>query len=260
MQQIQSNSGQQEYTIAFKSIRAAKNFAVFFLILSLLLQIGGTVVVHFTELMDEQVVAQAAAPPAPAADSKDVSIPPATQPDAKAGAEASPAGSVKYPWDNFEFTTPEICRVALTYGLPASRFIALVLGLMLVLMVMFAVKLSLVERIGGAAGFMSAFNWSLILLMMLIPWRQLLGSSLSCGALFNFTELAKGHTALGQAPEMIDQIFFYARFLAYPCAALLTWMIIQTKFARGLRVMKMRANESEAVAARVNPQVYPAQG
>jgi len=257
MRQIQANQGRPEYATAFRSIRSAKNLAAFLLILALLLQIGGTVVLHFTDLLDEAVAAAPAAKtgaepataPKPAPETKPA---PDTKPAAKADAATEPSG--------FKFDDPiAIAKVAMQYGMPASRFGALVLGLLLVLMVMFAVKLALIERIGGVAGFISAFNWSLILLMMLVPWRPILGSSLSCGALFTYSELVNANAALGQTPEMVDQVFFYGRFLAYPSLALLICMIIQSKFAKGFAAVKFRGQESEAMSARVNPQVYPPQ-
>jgi hypothetical protein len=271
MEQIRSTAGKPEYAVAFRSIKSAKNFASMLIILALLLQIGGVVVVHFVRLLDEPVAGEPviqkaeAAQPAGKPTAKVVSKAVATAaeaPDAKVenkaavetAAKTPAAGTTKYSWDDLDLTAPGISRLVLKYGLPASRFAVLVLGLMLVLMVMFAVKLSLVERVGGVAGFMSAFNWSLILLMMLIPWRPILGSSMSCGALFTFSELMKADAALGQTPVLLDQIIFYARFLGYPGFALLVCLIVQSKFSRGFAVAKFKANEAEAVASRIGRQ------
>ncbi len=285
MEQIRSNAGKPEYAVAFRSIKSAKNLAAGLIILALLLQIGGVVVVHFARLLDEpgaggpvtektegepiekaaaKFVSESVATAADTPDEKSDAQPgdktaakTETEAEAKTAAATPEAGATKYPWDDLDLTVPGISKLVLKYGLPASRFAALVLGLMLVLMVMFAVKLSLVERVGGVAGFMSAFNWSLILLMMLIPWRPILDSSLSCGALFTFSELMQADAALGQTPVMLDQIFFYARFLGYPGLALLVCLIVQAKFSRGYAVAKFKANEAEAIAARIGRQEYP---
>ena len=211
MEQIQQAQRRGEYAIAFRSIRAAKNLAATLIILCILGQIGATVAVHFVKVLDEPA---AAAVPADKADDSDSSI----------DLEAIKLG-------------------LLEFGLPGMRFAALVLCLLLVLMIMFAVKLSLVERVGGVAGFISSFNWSLILLLMLVPWKPILDSSLSCGALFNFGELKAANSALGQSSDQIDQVLFYARFIAYPCLALLTCVIVQVKFARGYSAVDFGLDE-----------------
>ena len=228
MEQISQTTRRPEYAIAFRSIRAAKNLAATFIILCILLQIGAAIAVHFAKVLDEPAVAAV----------------PATQP----GAEPVVESASTQPADP-EFDVAAISRIAMEFGLPASRFAALPLCLLLVLMVMFAVKLSLVERIGGVGGFMGAFNWSLILLMMLIPWRPILDSSLSCGALFNFTELIRADSALGDTPSQTDQVFFYARFIAYPCVALFTCLVVQAKFARGYSAADFRLDENKQGSA-----------
>jgi len=238
VEQIQQAQHRAEYAIAFRSIRAAKNFAATLIILCILTQIGATLAVHFARVLD--ALPTAATPTAAR-----------TLPAAEAGAEPAtqPADS------DVDFAA--ICSVLLKYGLPGMRFAALVLCLLLVLMVMFAVKLSLVERIGGVAGFMSAFNWSLILLMMLVPWQQILSSSLSCGALFNFNELTRADSALGETPGQLDQLLFYARFIAYPCVALFTCLIVQMKFAKGYSAADFKLDETKQHTVLVAPMVSP---
>ena len=237
MEQIQQTTRRSEYAIAFRSIRAAKNLAATLIILCILAQIGATLAVHFARVFDELPIAASPTPQTlPAGE---------TAPEPAAEPTTRPSDSdVKF---------AAICRVLMEFGLPGTRFAALVLCLLLVLMVMFAVKLSLVERIGGVAGFMSAFNWSLILLMMLVPWRPILSSSLSCGALFSFTELTSADSALGKTPSQIDQVFFYARFIAYPCVAMFTCLLVQTKFAKGFSAADFKLDESRQNMVMVAP-------
>ncbi|MDP7288936.1 MAG: hypothetical protein QGH94_13185 [Phycisphaerae bacterium] len=251
MEQIHSQSGRSEFAVAFGSIRAAKNLAAGLIILALLLQIGGMAAVHFARLLDEPAGSVVAVPKG------DAAAPAAKGDEAAPAAATKPAGdaaaaSAAKPKSEKEYDVAGIARVVLQYGLPASRFAVLALGLLLVLMIMFAVKLSLIERVGGVGGFISSFNWSLILLMMLIPWRQILNSSISCGALFNYTELMNADAALGQTPATFDQAYFYARYLAYPCVALLTCLIVQAKFAKGYSEVKFQVAEADAIAARIS--------
>ena len=35
--------------------------------------------------------------------------------------------------------------------------------------------------------------------------------------------------------ELFDRIVFYARFIAYPAAALLIWLIVMLKFSKGYK-------------------------
>jgi len=201
--------------VAFRSIRTCKNFAAGIVAICILSQIGGTAAVHFAGVLEEAPAqAQVAATQAQVAAEGGA----ATQPDTAAAGPES------------------IWRQALRWGLPATRFAAVVACVLLVVMVMFAVTLSLVERVGGVAGFIAAFNWSVILLLMLVPWKPILGSSLSCGALFNLAELETAHCGLGEAPDLVSQAMFYGRFGAYPIVALLVSLIVQFKFARGYSV------------------------
>jgi hypothetical protein len=214
-QQIPQQTPQRsECADAFRSIRAAKNITATLIVICILAQIGATLAVHFARVLDDTPIS--ATPTSQTEPTDEPVAEPATRPAATSDTEFA-----------------ALTEVLMKFGLPAARFAALVLCLLLVLMVMFAVKLSLVERVGGVAGFMSAFNWSLILLVMLIPWQQILSSSISCGALFNLSELTSADTALGKAPSQIEQVVFYARFIAYPCVALLTCLIVQAKFAKG---------------------------
>ncbi|MBT3199334.1 MAG: hypothetical protein HN350_05410 [Phycisphaerales bacterium] len=222
MEQLYPTARRPEYAIAFRSLRASKNLAAGLIILCLLLQIGSTIAVHFARLLDEPA---AAAPVAETA--------PATQPAKTADAE--------------QYDVPAIARLVMEHGLPIAQFASMVLCLLLVLMVMFAVKISLIERIGGVGGFMGSFNWSLILLMMLIPWRPIMGGDMFCGAMFNFDELMAAQKLMCQAPDQIAQGFFYARFIAYPCAALLACLFVQGKFAKGYAAVDFHLGESTAV-------------
>ena len=237
MEQIQQAPRGAEYALAFRSIRAAKNLSSALIIICILVQIGATVALHFARVIDK-----APAPATPVARTL-----PADKTDAKTAAE--PTTQAADSDSDVQFAS--ICRTLMKYGLPGTRFAALVLCLMLVLMVMFAVKLSLVERIGGVAGFMSAFNWSLILLIMLVPWRPILESSLSCGALFNLDELTRADLILGKSTDQLDQVFFYARFIAYPCVALFTCLIVQIKFAKGYSAADFKVDEIKQGAAPV---------
>ena len=136
----------------------------------------------------------------------------------------------------------------INWSLASTKFIALVSALLLMLTVMFSVKVSLVGRVGATAGFLGAFFWSLVLLAMLVPWQQMIGSAMACGATFNLQQLAeRGHLvrkAWGATEESATAgrwVVYYLRFLVYPVMAFFVQMIVLAKFSRGFRPLRAGA-------------------
>ncbi len=134
---------------------------------------------------------------------------------------------------------------ALVFATAATKFLAVVCGLLLMLTVMFGVKVSLVGQVGETRGFLGAFFWSLVLLAMLVPWQQILYTSLASGATFNLSQLREGaelaRAKLGASEETVTiwrQIHYFARFLAYPIVAMFMVLLVAMKFKRGFRPLK----------------------
>jgi len=214
----QYDIGSSHCLAAFRSVRAGKNVFMFILAGMILLQLAGFVLVNFVGVIDE--VEAAPIGPGLHATTQEVRQ--------QAEARAQAAGRATQ-W-----------QVMLRWVFPATRFLAFVMGVLAVLTLMFAVKLSLLGRLGGIPGFMSAFLWSLILLATVTPWQQLLNGALACGALYNLKELVTSaervKASWGAADaDLLDWIFYYARFIAYPVIALLIWLVVMTKFARGYK-------------------------
>ena len=138
----------------------------------------------------------------------------------------------------------EVVSVALA----ATKFVAVVSAGLLMLTLMFAVKVSLIGGVGATAGFLGAFFWSLILLAILVPWQQTIGSALASGATFNMSQLLSRvwgvRVGLGgeeATAGFLRQGIYYARFLAYPIVTLLVQVLVLLKFARGVRPLKQNA-------------------
>jgi len=214
----QYDIGPSEYVAAFRSVKAGKNVFMFILAGTILLQLAGFILVDLAGVIDE--VQAAPADVRPAATSQEIRE--------QAEAHAVAAGRATQ-W-----------QVILKWVFPATKFLAFASCVLAVLTVMFAVKLSLLGRLGGIAGFMSAFLWSLILLAAVTPWQQILNSALACGALYNLKELTtwarQVKASWGAANgDLLDWMLYYARFIAYPVITLLIWLLVMVKFARGYK-------------------------
>ncbi len=194
-----------EFHDALKSIRAAKCWLMVIIFLSLGAQLAGFVLVDMFPIVDQRAL-------------------------------TGEAGGA-------EIEDDKVVADVINWALAASKFAALAAAGMLSLVVMFAVKLSLLGRIGGPAGFLGAFFWSLILLVVVFPWQGALDSAVACGATFNLGQL----TAMAQDareswgaenPALVKQTFYYARFLGYPVLAVLITLVVMVRFGRGYRPLK----------------------
>jgi len=214
MEPLQYDIGSSGYVAAFRSVKAAKNIFMALLALAILVQLGSFVLVQFVGVIDD-----IQAKPVPA---------PQTQP------ASAPAGCTRL------LGSATFWQELLHWTMPAMKFVAMTAGLLAVLTLMFAVKLALLGRLGGIGGFMSAFFWSIILLVMVTPWQQILRGEFASGALCNLGELIRWakniRTTWGaEQPSLLDQILYYGRFIAYPVTALLVWLAVQIKFSGGYK-------------------------
>ncbi len=208
---------------AFRSLKAGKNIFMTVVLLVLLTHLGSFLAVQFGGVID---------PP-----------PPKDQPVAatQSATQAAEANAENTEQDTREAYNRAMYEETLRWALPACRFFAVVASLLAVLTFMFAVKLAIIGRLGGIAGYMSAFLWSLILLAIITPWQQVLGSSFASGVLFNLGELTsyveKIKSSWGAStPGPLEVALYYARFIAYPVIALLVWLVVMVKFAAAYRV------------------------
>ncbi len=207
---------------AFRSVKAGKKVFMLLVILALVGQLAGFILVQFMGVIDPLDTG-------PTAAAARTTTQPTTQEVVQRSEERAEAAYSTTFW-----------REILRWGLPALRFMALVAGLLAILTIMFAVKLSLVGKLGGIAGFMSAFFWSLVLLATITPWQQVLGGQFASGALYNLGELTREVSQVNkswgaESVKTLDLMLFYARFIAYPVLALLVWAMVTAKFARGYR-------------------------
>ena len=219
MEQFEAPAGNNEFRRALATARFAKNVFMWLIFLALVIQFSGFVLVRFVGA----IKAEEPAPPA-------ATRPAVTQPAAAAAAENPGAWRTVYEW-----------------ALPTTKFTALAAGMLLVLALLLSVKLSLVGRTGGVDGFLSAFFWSLVLWVFLIPWQQALpGTSFACGALYNLGDLLEQtRKATAEGASFFRHVVYYLRFVAYPVLVILLWLLVHAKFARGYRRVSLGVQKAE---------------
>ena len=224
MEQLVSPQGGDEYSRAFASVRAAKNWFWCLILVALLVQAAAFVLVRFVGVVDLDSLGAAEEPAAKVASADDAPKAPTTTSapaEDESGAQA---------W-----------AILLNWALPVSKFVALASAIMLSLALLMAANVALVGRSPGVAGFVGAFFWSLLLCLFILPWQQALPeSAILCGATYNFGELVSqtrlvtsGSAAWGK------HLHYYSRFIAYPVFVALLWLMVQVKFGQGYRRMTL---------------------
>ena len=211
-----------EFHEALKTVRAAKCWLVGIVLLALLVQLAGFVLVDCVGIVE---------------------------PASLIGIQGTSAAAND---------RDAVIAETIMWALAGSKFVALLATSLLCLTVLFSVKLSLLGRIGGPAGFLGAFYWSLLLLMVVVPWQSVLQSAIACGATFNLSQLtAMAGDARGswgaEDPSVVKQAFYYARFVGYPVLAILMTLVVMVRFSRGYRPLKAQ------VATVVTPAPMPAE-
>ena len=245
MEPVQYGANLPEFLKAMRSTRSAKNVFWLLLGLAIMLQIGAFVAVEFFDVLKSaQPVTHVSATttttlPAENAD-KPVSQEQATT--AAADHEADDAAQTS-PKDIAKPTSPPLhtatARAAtwrqwLEWALPVTQVLGLLSAMLLVLVLLFAVKIALLGRLPGLSNYLSAFFWSLILLVVIIPWQLVIRESFMNGALFDFRELLMARASCDEGAQMQCGLY-YVRFLAYPAITLLVWLSVGIKFACGFR-------------------------
>ena len=213
-----------EYADAFKSIRAARCWFAILVLLPILVYLASFILVEFTTVLDDEPMVVAAGKPAAATQEA------ATQ---AAATQAAPKKAEPY-------SIAKTVRCVLGEVLPAMRFLAVVAGALLALTLLLAFWTSLVGQLGGVSSFVSAFFWSLILLVLLTPWDQVFTGCWAVPALFSGgLDHVKSFKMdfQGKWGDVPGLCAYYGRFIAYPVLALLVWLIAVVKFGRGYKRM-----------------------
>lgn len=147
----------------------------------------------------------------------------------------------------------------LGYAVPVINFLGVTLGVVLSIVLLLLTAIMLVGRLIGVSHVTSAFIWSVVLLAFVFPWQAFLISSERYpvapasahdeaypeqpafkfpGALYTYPELRQDLQTPGtfefngNVPRAVVK---WARYAAFPLAALLILLAVQVKSGRGLR-------------------------
>lgn len=116
-----------------------------------------------------------------------------------------------------------------------ARTIELVDGVLLVtaalycMAMFFSLMVSLIGRLGGINHIARAFFLSLIMLVLVVPWQNVLGMNVP-GAIYTPAELLKWISA--KSDTLVDAIFYYLRFSAYWLVVFLLLIMSQVRSGR----------------------------
>jgi len=133
----------------------------------------------------------------------------------------------------------ELKAAALTGLLCGSQVAAPAACLIAIVAMSLAARLALLTRSGGVAYYISAFFWALVLLLVLIPWQQFMAGLTIVGAVPSYWQIVQYtiqfKPAICNAQTWQACSLFYGRYVAYPLFAIVLWIIVMVKFARGWR-------------------------
>jgi hypothetical protein len=140
------------------------------------------------------------------------------------------------------------------YGVGLTGFLGITLSIVLALVILLLTMIMLVGRLVGVSRVVSAFIWSIVLIVLLFPWQAFLADAHFSsdfkipGVLYTWGELVKFAKigVDGTTPSLEVLILHWGRFVAFPLLTLCITLMIQVKSSRGLREA---LGEVDAIAA-----------
>lgn len=119
----------------------------------------------------------------------------------------------------------------------ASLWAGLVFSILLSLTLVFTTLVMLNGRTVGVSRVASAFFWSLILLLLLIPWQAILNHPTLAGGPFHLPGVLYTWPELNANAKAFQDAAWlgWLRFVLWPVVALLVLLIVQSKGRRGVK-------------------------
>ena len=93
------------------------------------------------------------------------------------------------------------------------NFIAILSATLYCLTLLFALKVSMLGRLGGINHICRAFFISLVFVVLLLPWQRLF-AGIVVGSIFTPAELSSSHSVLDRL-DIVEETLYYVRFTGY---------------------------------------------
>jgi hypothetical protein len=117
------------------------------------------------------------------------------------------------------------------------NFVLIFAGILYCLSLLFALKVSLIGRLGGINHIARGFFFSLVFVVILLPWQVLFGA-MSPGVLYRPDELFAVIDRLSDG--ILDNAVLYARFVVYWLIAIVLLFLAQMRSAKWARAILRR--------------------
>jgi len=118
------------------------------------------------------------------------------------------------------------------------NFILIPAGVLYCLTILFALKVSLLGRLGGINHIARAFFLSLIFVVILLPWQRIFGN-VTVGIIYTCRELLSCCAAAADGGAAV-KILHYLKFTVYWAAAMLMLILAQFRTARWTKAVLRR--------------------
>ena len=232
---VPSTAASAVYHDALTTARGWRNLCFLVLLLILLTQLALFIVARTTE--GKYI-------PARGVERSEVEVASGAQITEDTDVEQEPGGEVDVDRDReLSITTTSVSSEKvedwLYMVLYASLWGGLVFSILMSLTLCFTTLVMLNGRTVGVSREVSAFFWSLVLLLLLMPWQGILNHPALAngpfhlpGVLYTWSELYEnGHRFQEGRPEWLG----WVRFVVWPVVALLVLLIVQFKARRGVK-------------------------
>jgi hypothetical protein len=126
----------------------------------------------------------------------------------------------------------------LTWLIRVVDWLLILTAVLYCLTLLFALKISLLSRLGGINHISRAFFLAIIFAVLLLPWQKFFGGIIA-GAMYTPAEMLDAYAA-AEARELLGTILYYLRFTGYWIIVLLVLIFAQFRSIRWTKAILRR--------------------
>ena len=135
--------------------------------------------------------------------------------------------------------TAEIINPTLKISLKIVNFILPFVAVTYCLVLLIGMKLALVGRLGGLANSGKALFLSLLAMVLIVPWQQMVAPDLA-GVLFGYDQLIERYRQIGQVNDSLEYVIYYGRFTGLWALSMIILLAAQGRSCRATRDIRKR--------------------